>query len=318
MGNLIQELTRCFMLIEVQFNMQQEELQTLQAGCVKQTEDMNSIVTNLHNMSTEIRALKATIAEECHEITELNNQLVQERIVGTESSVGVKEPKIADPEYFTGNRKRSKEFLLQLNNIFAAQPQQYPNDCTKLAYAVSFLCGAAFTWIAPYLEANHSMLSSVKEFQELFCLAFGDVDRVQEVEQDILKIRQGNHPASVLVSEFQRLAIESAWPEKVLFSLFYQSLNDSLKDKICKADRPTTMEEYYKLAVRLDNRLFEQGQERRKTTYLSKVQVTEQPSLVPTPMVINTTQLQTTRGPKSQIEDTSSNSGSEDHRSTSS
>ena len=45
------------------------------------------------------------------------------------------------------------------------------------------------------------MLSNVDEFQELFMLVFGDIDQKHEVEQEIIKIKQGNCSASIIVSE---------------------------------------------------------------------------------------------------------------------
>lgn len=239
------------------------------------------ITTQLSTMQEELMNLRTTVAHQNDEISRLrflvedqNERITQ--FEARQSSQGVlhvlptREPKVADPEYFTGNRKKAKQFLLQLQNIFMAQPSSFTNDRAKLAYTISFLRGPAFIWIAPYIESQHCMLNDINQFQDLFLLAFGDVDRAQEVEREILKIRQGNRSAAVLVSEFQRLALESKWPDSVLYSLFYQALNDTLKDEICKSDRPNSMDEYYKLAVRIDNRLSERSHERRRLPTLGQ------------------------------------------------
>ena len=98
----------------------------------------------------------------------------------------------------------------------------------------------------------------------MFYSSFSDIDRKVEVEKLLTDIKQGNRSVSTLVAEFQRLAVESKWPETVLFQLFYRALNSNLKDEICRYDRPPSIEEYYKMAVRLDNRLTERKMEKKE------------------------------------------------------
>ena len=178
-----------------------------------------------------------------------------------------KEPKVASPEFFVGNRKRSRAFLLQLRNVFRAQPERFTTDSIKVTYAISFLRDIAFDWVAPFIEGNHHMLDDYLNFEANFVLAFGDTDRKHLAERELLLLRQGWRSASALVSDFQRLAMEVQWTDDSLFPLFYQSLSDEVKDEICKLDRPATIEEYYSLAVRIDNRLFERRNEKKLSYY---------------------------------------------------
>ena len=97
------------------------------------------------------------------------------------------------------------------------------------------------------------MLQDTNKFQELFLLAFGDVDQAQEVECETLKICQGNCPAATLVSEFQRLTLKTKWLDSILFNLFYQAHNNTLKDEIWESDCPNSMDEYYKLTIFINN-----------------------------------------------------------------
>ena len=144
------------------------------------------ILVQLGAMQQELMELRRIVAEQNERIIQFENQQLQGNLLPA------REPRVADPEIFSGDRKKAKQFLLQLKNVFNVQPSQFTNDSSKLAYTVSFLCGPAFTWVAPYMEANHSIMRNVDEFAESFLLAFGDVDCAQEVERAILKIRQGN------------------------------------------------------------------------------------------------------------------------------
>jgi hypothetical protein len=112
-------------------------------------------------------------------------------------------------------------------------------------------------------------LNLLKNLKKNFLLAFGDSDRIPQAERELLLLKQKGRSASALVSDFQRLAMEIKWSEEALFSLFYQALNEEVKDEICKCNRPDTIEEYYTLAIKIDNRLFERRQE-KKTGFFQK------------------------------------------------
>ena len=81
-----------------------------------------------------------------------------------------------------------------------------------------------------------------------------------------MMIKQGNRPCSHLVSDFQRLIMEAGWSITApsVFEIFYKALNEDVKDEIAKQDRPVTTNEYFKMAIKIDNRLFERKQEKRQ------------------------------------------------------
>ena len=72
-----------------------------------------------------------------------------------------------------------------------------------------------------------------------------------------MMIKQGNRPCSHLVSDFQRLIMEAGWSITApsVFEIFYKALNEDVKDEIAKQDRPVTTNEYFKMAIKIDNRL---------------------------------------------------------------
>ncbi|RYP48392.1 hypothetical protein DL768_005711 [Monosporascus sp. mg162] len=50
----------------------------------------------------------------------------------------------------------------------------------------------------------------------------------------------------------------------ILIDVFYKELKDDIKDEIIKIERPSAFDKYIVKAVKIDNRKFEQRQERHK------------------------------------------------------
>jgi hypothetical protein len=88
-----------------------------------------------------------------------------------------REPKEASPAFFNGNRKDSRNFLLQLKNVFLVQRARFTSKVNKVAYAISYLRGVAFDWVSPFLESNSDILKNFADFEKAFLLALGDIDR---------------------------------------------------------------------------------------------------------------------------------------------
>jgi hypothetical protein len=61
-------------------------------------------------------------------------------------------PKVADPEFFSGDREKFDGFLAQLSLKFATDPTTYRTEQSKVAYAGSFLRGRAEEWFRPHVN----------------------------------------------------------------------------------------------------------------------------------------------------------------------
>lgn len=88
-------------------------------------------------------------------------------------------PKAADPEVFTGDRKKADPFLRAISLNMAIQPNAFPNDRTRILYALSWMQGgSAGEWAANHtrsiLEDNEQPFASWDAFRTRFEAAFGD------------------------------------------------------------------------------------------------------------------------------------------------
>ena len=190
----------------------------------------------------------------------------------------LKEPKISMPEEFHGNKKKAQNFIYQCQTVFLAQQARYRTDTEKILFAISYLKSAAFDWVSPYMKESRytTEFPTFSVFEEKFLAIFGDPNQKRLAENKLMNLRQGNRPCSYLVSEFQRLLLEAGWSEKApsVFEIFYKTLNEDVKDEISRFDRPETISEYFNLAVKIDNRIFERKQEKQNSSASNRPKTT--------------------------------------------
>lgn len=248
----------------------------------------------------QAQEIQEVVNQQQQQIQELQNfiqQLAQAQQPQLEAN---KDMKISPPEFFSGDRRKSKKFLLQLKNCFSAQPRRFQNnDANKITFAVSFLRDSAFDWISPHLDSDDQLMHSWDEFKRSFNTVFGEIDRTRKAEDEIFSLKQNNRPVSAVVSEFQRLALETRMNNEALFPLFYRTLNDEVKDELCKVARPEHIEDYYRLAISIDDRIFERKREKNLWKNYSRTPLAPQKFEDPVPMIIDNSQ---TRGPLTQQE----------------
>jgi Ty3 transposon capsid-like protein len=183
------------------------------------------------------------------------------------TSAHMKGIKVSSPEYFDGAPSKCRSFILQLQLVFQAQPLHFSNDAAKVTYAATYLRGSALSWFAPYLENNDlSITHNYTNFIQELSSVFGDPDRIASAERTLMTLAQNNRPAYQYASEFRRVMHETKWNEDALASIFYKGLRDDVKDELCKLEKPDSLVKYMELAIKIDNRLFERRQEKKRSS----------------------------------------------------
>ena len=91
--------------------------------------------------------------------------------------------KAADPERFTGDRTETEGFICAIKLAIVIQPGSFPDEQTKILYALSFMTGgSAHTWAQNETETiitNASTTDSLEEFLNCLEKAFGDPDHAR-------------------------------------------------------------------------------------------------------------------------------------------
>lgn len=103
-------------------------------------------------------------------------------------------PKAADPEVFTGDQKKADPFLQAVSLNIAIQPNAFPDDRTRILYALSWMQGgSAGEWAANHtrtmLEGNQQPFASWDDFRVRFEAAFGDSDHQAQARHNLHNLK---------------------------------------------------------------------------------------------------------------------------------
>ena len=195
--------------------------------------------------------------------------------------------KLATLTIFTGNCKKLDTFLLQLTLYFKFNQSSFATDANRVQYAAYYLQGEVEEWFRPYIqeyvdnkdnpsqaeESTRRMFASFNRFKSEIRMVFGDIDRERTAERDLIKLRQTKSTADY-TAHFTRLSAATNWEDAALTAMYYIGLKDVMKDKITRGDQPDNLRAMTIMAIRIDNRLYEQCKEKGQTTYSDKQKTT--------------------------------------------
>ena len=193
-------------------------------------------------------------------------RLLEERPRSQSPQVNSKEPKVASPESFHGKIKAKLEhYLLGINLVINTQRSRFPDDITKINYAISYLRDDAMAWVQPFaskpFDQQPAFLKNFNLFVQELKNIFGDPDEVATAERNIRKLRQRGS-ASSYFAEFRRISAVLNWNDSALASQAYTGLRENVKDELARVGRPNSLEDLILIATRIDNRLHERAIER--------------------------------------------------------
>jgi hypothetical protein len=132
----------------------------------------------------------------------------------------------SEPEKFSGDRSRCRSFLLQLQLIFRAHTEQFRDDVTRVAYAISLLRGDALNWAAPYVDdPTSAFMTDYSVFSASLSDTFDDPDRSRKANQALQRLcHKPFRSVAALVSEVRQLMLDSTWNEEAVMTAFHTAL----------------------------------------------------------------------------------------------
>ena len=168
------------------------------------------------------------------------------------------ERRIRAPIDFNGDRKEARPFLYSCLTYMILNHEVYPTDEQKIIFVLSYMVGgAAGAFREAYLEKalrdNGPSFGTWEEFQKEFMVAFEPLNPVDDAITEMKALKQTG-TADDYVAAFRPLAIRSGIKEvAVLADYFLTGLTSGLTKSIMTVEKlPTTMDNYYHLATRLD------------------------------------------------------------------
>uniref|UniRef100_A0A3B3HZY6 Gypsy retrotransposon integrase-like protein 1 n=1 Tax=Oryzias latipes TaxID=8090 RepID=A0A3B3HZY6_ORYLA len=166
------------------------------------------------------------------------------------------------PEPFFGDVDACGGFLLQCRLLFQQAPRYYLSDHSRITLIVNSLRSKALQWAQAFLAVNPITHLPFERFITEFQLVFDQPKKQEEATRKLLALKQRNRPVSDHIIDFRILAVEAGWSDPALKGVFYQSLNENIKDHLCTQPETNTFEELVTAALRSDARLRERHRER--------------------------------------------------------
>jgi len=195
----------------------------------------------------------------------------QEVPSSTSTTTVTKVAKIADPDYFHGEREKLRPFQSQCKLKLAGNAHMFPTEASKMSYVAGRCRGIAYDWLESYIRTG--LIESFTDYEGMrkaMELAFGDPDAQKTAERELYKLRQGDRTCAAYHAEFQRITANLEWDEHALCHAFRSKLNDALKDMLMFEDAPEDMEDLVKLCIKLDNRYRARQEEKKGRNYFFK------------------------------------------------
>lgn len=226
-------------------------------------ERLAALEESLRHMDTLQEQLNALRVEHT-QLEQTNNQLAAQ--VAEQQQAGrnnAPEPKVAPPEYFSGQRNKLKNFITQTTLVVSSQPRRYQTERAKVLYAGSYLRDTAFQWFQPHLISENP--PAFMDHFNLFCQEltklFGDPDEKGTATRQLYALRQRGS-AAAYVTDFRRLTAVLGWDNDAMAAQFYRGLKDSVKDELARVGRPELLQDLIDMTIRIDTRLFERTMEK--------------------------------------------------------
>ena len=121
-----------------------------------------------------------------------------------------------DPDKFNSEKTDLQRFTIQMVAKMKANADRFPELYSQIAYTLNRLSGKASRQVMPYTDDIYSRFPDYTDVLKLLEEAFGDPNRADNARRRLISLKQNNTDFNTFLAEFQRLAIESKYPEVAL------------------------------------------------------------------------------------------------------
>ena len=172
-----------------------------------------------------------------------------------------KEPKVAEPEPFSGSSSDLDRFIDKCCLVFELQSRRYPTDRVRITYMISLMKGNAFNLVQPYnrlVEAKKPPFLLDFELWLVFLKdSFGNASEVEDAVRQLRQLKQTG-TASEFFSKFTRYGILSGWDDKGLIDTARRALTTDIRRELVKHDYNSfNFNQFRTLVIRIDGQLRE-------------------------------------------------------------
>jgi hypothetical protein len=189
--------------------------------------------------------------------------------------VGKKKAKIAMPPRYSGDPLKLTTWIAQCRAYFDYYDNQFEHEADKALFAGALLDGTPAMWFQPALdrytrtsnpdtldEDDRKLFDSFEGFEEAIQAICGEPDGKRRAEQRLIKLKQTGS-AAALVGQYRAIHPQTDLNDAAVMMLFYLALKPSVQRRLAELDRPDSINEYYEMAVKIDNSQFAFMQEQK-------------------------------------------------------
>lgn len=174
------------------------------------------------------------------------------------------------PDIFDGSDPAKVQvFHFQCLMYFSARRSDFPDDQSRVTFAVTYLKGNPLDWfqsqLSDALEAGDVLPewfddfpAFIKELRHLF----GPRDPVTDAAQFLEGLRYKDNTKAIRYTlDFNRYARQTGWNDQALTRHYYLGLPDRLKDEIARVGKPSDLQALQDLVSTIDQRFWERHNE---------------------------------------------------------
>lgn len=232
----------------------------------QQPPNLEEIFAQFGNQAPAIQQLfQALVTPLQNQIHQLQGQLAQVPIINPQPLPHPKEPKVADPPIFSGDRTQVESFLRAVRLCFHLTPSRFPegDEQRRILFALGYIReGTAGTWAnnhyRMFLDSDQpNPFSTFQEFQIALERAFGNADQAQKARTDMaaLKMKLGD-TVEEYTTAFEALAGHTGYNEPAHIEAYRSGLHHRIVEKIyndSNGELPADLAAWKTKARRLDN-----------------------------------------------------------------
>lgn len=142
-------------------------------------------------------------------------------------------PKAQLPEAFDGKLEKLEGFLFQCYNYFELRAKEFPDDISKVSWALTLLKGAPLNWFQSQLRSNNSppWYVNFRAFDRELRKRFGPRDPEAYAMNKLENLRMSETGKSIYYSrDFNFFKDDTGWNDPALIRRYYQGLPRRIKD----------------------------------------------------------------------------------------
>ncbi|MBE6133033.1 MAG: hypothetical protein E7180_06615 [Erysipelotrichaceae bacterium] len=151
-----------------------------------------------------------------------------------EANIVQRKKRVNKPPIFSGVRKELKGFLTIVDLNFEDEPEDFPDDKSKIRFIMSYLAGDPLDWASNLKNNNDPLIEDVEEFKKELTNNYGDPE-VDEIvangKLDNIRQKKYGH-AFEYINEFKAISKNSDFNESAKIYMFLKGLHYKMREQL--------------------------------------------------------------------------------------